>query len=342
MREVVRSGRRANFYTIENSFIDNYAKETGLVGFAVYHILGRHANSDTGVTWIGTAKVAKLLDVHQRTVQRAIKDLENLKLIRVVRTETETIYVIVPVPQKPKTTTTPLFDSILDAVESNEATPMSSFTTPESRTTTPTSCRATAVSQVCDSGVSANKEEQNLYNKTHEQPNLEYHIAAKRILKHLHLSDAYLSAAYAAIEARATITRSSMDDIVPWLLTRANLAERKSVKPEKYLEGFLAESCAEEILDNLNLPITDSMTAVVKKAIEAEVKDTNLSVENVAAKITRAAIEDRGRIPIDRFYFENVKWRQNVRVSKAEQRKLDNLEINARVKERFRERFGGA
>jgi hypothetical protein len=63
----------------------------------------------------------------------------------------------------------------------------------------------------------------------------------------------------------------------------------------------------------------------------------------VATLITSAALADRSKgLTVDRFYFENVKWRSNVRVNKAEQRKLDNLEVNARVKQRLREKFGGS
>ncbi|MGB9489375.1 MAG: helix-turn-helix domain-containing protein, partial [Terriglobales bacterium] len=102
MREAVRSGRRANFYITENSFIDHYAREVGPVGIAVYHVLERHMNCETRSTWIGTAKMADLLNLSQRTIQRTLKTLEDLKLIRILRTEKLTTYVIVPVPPRAK------------------------------------------------------------------------------------------------------------------------------------------------------------------------------------------------------------------------------------------------
>ena len=84
---------------------------------------------------------------------------------------------------------------------------------------------------------------------------------------------------------------------------------------------------------------------MVEAAVVAEVNYTGISVQEAAKLITNAAIEDRNRgITINKFYFEDVKWRQekrsNVRASKAEQRKLDNLEVNARAKQRLREKLG--
>ena len=44
MREIVRSGRRENYYVTDNSFIDHYAREMQPVDIAVYHALERYAN----------------------------------------------------------------------------------------------------------------------------------------------------------------------------------------------------------------------------------------------------------------------------------------------------------
>ena len=132
-----------------------------------------------------------------------------------------------------------------------------------------------------------------------------------------------------------------MDGIVQRIRTDAILAEGMGVSNEKFMEEFLARICAQEILDSLNLPVTNSLVSTVTAAVKAEAKDIRLSVEEAAARITSAAISDRRRgTSIDRFYFENVKWRSNVRASKAEQRKNDNLEVNARAKQRLREKLG--
>jgi len=112
MREIVRSGRRENYYVTDNSFIDHYAREMQPVDIAVYHALERYANCHTRSTWVGTAKIAEVLNVSQRTVQRSLKVLEDHKLIRIVQTSTLKMYFIVPVPPRAKMAAIPLFDRI--------------------------------------------------------------------------------------------------------------------------------------------------------------------------------------------------------------------------------------
>ena len=305
MREAVRSGRRANFYITENSFIDHYAREVGPVGIAVYHVLERHMNCETRSTWIGTAKMAELLDLSQRTIQRTLKTLEDLKLIRILRTATMTTYVIVPVPPRPKTATViPLFDQIPDQSfahdsfadensHDSEATLLSPSTSPESHSATRSSQPTTTMSSVTtsashtrDTRDAAYKEEQNSLNKTIEQE----------------------------------------DKSFPAL--------QKSVA---------------HIIKMLRLPITDSnrktMTDAIAAALATEREYSGLSFQEAAEVIGKRAMEDRGSgVAINKFYFEDAKWRQarwqNGRFSKAEQRKLDNLEVNNRVKQRFRDLLG--
>ena len=108
IRETVRSGRRENFYITDNSFIDHYARELQPTDIAVYHALERYADwRKERSTYVGTATVAKVLNVSQRTVQRSLKALEGLKLIRIVQTDTTKTYFIVPVPARTKASATP-------------------------------------------------------------------------------------------------------------------------------------------------------------------------------------------------------------------------------------------
>lgn len=357
MRETVRSGRRENFYVTDNSFIDHYARELQPADVAVYHALERYANCHTRSTWVGTAKVAEVLNVSQRTVQRSLKVLEDLKLIRIVQTSTVKIYFIVPVPPRPKTAAIPLFDGIEEREFSADddmgvawTTPASHLPSSVSRMPSPVSRAATVTSRNGATDDGPYKEEQDLLNKTKEQDsfnkipeeeNIEIKKSAQRIVNIMGLQDSLFSAVVAAVGVKVKKTNLSMDAIVERITTDARYAERTGVSNKRFLEDFLAQTCAQEILDNLSLPITNSLISTVTASVKAEAKDTALSVEEATARITSAAIKDRGRgIPIDRFYFENVKWRSNARVSKAEQRKLDNLEVNARVKQRLRERLG--
>ena len=341
MRENIRSGRKANFYITENSFIDHYAKAVGPMCAMVYNVLERYMNSETRSTWVGTAKIAEVVGATQRTVQRNLKTLEEFKLIKILKTASATTYVVLPVPIRPKEATIPLFDAVdeQDILWKGD-TSVASATAVSFATTDP-SHYATAVSFVRDTSDIANKEEQNLFNKTHEQDNPEIKNCAKRIIKIMGLPDSALIAATAAVSIKAKQTNTSVDGIVQRITDDARQAERKGVPAQKFLESFLAQTCAQKMIDNLSLPETNSYITTLTAAIRAEVRDTGLAMEEAAARITSAAIEDRYKgIPVDRFYFENVKWRSNGRSNKAEKRKLDNLEVNARFQERLKERFG--
>jgi len=317
MREAVRSGRRANFYITENTFIDDYARDVGTTGVAVYHVLERHANCETRSTWIGTAKMARLLNLDQRTIQRTIKKLEGLRLIRIVRSENMTTFFIVPVPPRAKQTSAPLFDEISEATSDQGDTDVASATSLPWPTTimspemTYTSRETTSMPQVDDIHVAPYKEEQNLPNKTQEQEdNPDIKRAAQLIVSALKLPDSFMSAAIAAVEERMKYTKQSMDGIVHDIATEANRVERKGVQKDEFLEEFLAAKSARRILKNLNLPVTNNLISIVTAAIKAEATYMGFSVEKAADLIRTAAFEDGHRgITIDRFYFENVKWR---------------------------------
>lgn len=283
MKEVVRSGRRANFYITENSFIDHYAREVEHVDVAVYHALERHVNCETRSTWVGTARIATLLNTSQRTVQRSLKRLEELKLIRILKSSNITTYVIPPVPPRPKMTTIPLFDGIADEEILNQVPHIGDSSVADATITSPgttaVSRETTIVSLTSDSSVAANKEEQNLSNKTFEQD----------------------------------------QDGPP--------------TPRKLAETVIAV---------LGLPSTDNNLKMVQAALVADERYTGQSLQEVANRITQSAMEDRKNgVPINKFYFEDAKWRSSGRygINKAEREKLDNLEVNARLKQRLRERL---
>jgi hypothetical protein len=359
MRESVRSGRRANFYITENSFIDHYARDVGTTGVAVYHVLERHAHCETRSTWVGTAKMAELLGVDQRTIQRTIKKLESLRLIRIVKSANLTTYYVVPVPPPARIRSIPLFDEMSEPISDSlpepgdtnvaAATPMSRQTTFTSPRTTPMSRHTTFMPPASDIHVTAYKDEQDslnktqqqdLFNKTSEQHNREIKKSAQRIIDILGLTDMSIAAATAAVKTKVSQTKLSMDGVVQEIVTAANHAERRGIEKQEFLDDFLAQSSARQILVNLNLPVTNNFIVTLTAAVKAEAKRTQLSLVEVAEFITNAASKDDSRgVSIDRFYFENCKWRSNVGFSKAERRKIDNLEANARVKQRLRERL---
>lgn len=353
MRETVRSGRRENFYTTDNSFIDHYARELQPTDVAVYHALERYANCHTRSTWVGTAKLAEVLNVSQRTVQRSLRSLEHLKLIRIVQTSTVKMYFVLPVPPLPKTTAAPLFDKLEeegfypDDITVAHATTESQSSSSVSPLLSVVSRRATGASRVGDihDGVykeeqdSLNKtQEQDLFNKsgTHENPHIE---TARRIIDILGLTASSMSAALAAVEVRIRNTNLSTDGVLQNIVTDANKALRRGIEYDKFLEDYLAQTSAEQVVTALHLPATSSLVATVKAAVKAEVSYMRMSVEEIRELITSAAAGDSRRgVTIDRFYFENVKWRSNVKLNKAEQRKLDNLAASERAREILRQR----
>jgi Helix-turn-helix domain len=364
MREAVRSGRRANFFITENRFIDHYAAKVGGSGVAVYSILQRCANSETRETWISAGKMADVLAMDKSTVYRYLKQLEDLRLIRSMRTREKTIYVVLPVPPpRPEAGSTPLFDvidfktadqeSTWPVVASEQTSRITEIDSYERDVSVASAQRTVSSAQpISRTSKNHNKEEQDLLNKTQEQDflnktlendNSAIHEAAQRIINILGLPETSVNAAMAAVELKARGTKLSVDEIVLQIWPKALQAERKTGSRESYLEDCLAEILAERILDEINLPPTNNLISIVTGALKAEVKDRKLGLEETAAIITTAAIEDRRKgTEINRFYFENCKWRSNAGVSKAERRKLDNLEVNAKVKQRLRERLGAS
>jgi DNA-binding transcriptional ArsR family regulator len=359
MRESVRSGRRENFYVTDNSFIDHYARAMQPTDIAVYHALERYANCHTRSTWVGTAKIAEVLNVSQRTVQRSLKVLEDLKLIRIVQTSTVKMYFIVPVPARAKIAAIPLFDGIDEKeflspegdIDDVWATSVSASSPSVSRVPSLASRPASSVSQSSDTDDGLYKEEQDLPNKTIEQDSFnktgnnrfEVLEAARRVIRILGLNDKHIDAAVAAVELEVRETQLSADQVVEEIWKKATRANHKHLSRDKFIEDYLAQRLAERILDRTNLPPTNNLIVIVTAALKAEVRDTGLGLEETATQITTAAAEDRRRgMAIDRFYFENCKWRLNGGVSKAERRKLDNLEVNARVKQRLREKLGAS
>lgn len=172
---------------------------------------------------------------------------------------------------------------------------------------------------------------------------LDVEDGARRILRILKLPESSWRSAVAAVEAEAKRTRLSMDGIVQHITTEANKAERLGVPGNEFLDDFLAQGCARRLLGILNLTITDSSVRRVAAALKAESNDTGLSLEDTAMRVREAASDARIRgEKVDIFYIEDHKWRVNARLNRAEKRKLDNLEVNARVKQRLRQKLGAS
>jgi len=338
MREGVRSGRREGFFTTDNRFIDWYAKKVGGSGVAVYSILQRCANSKTKTTWISAGKMAKVLAIDKSTVYRKLKELEDLRLIRTLRTREKTIYHVLEVPPPlPEMGPTPLFDNIdLNSPDQDSIWPPFAPTQTGSTSESDSQQRNSPIADVQQSvapvqpvrraGETRNKEEQDLFNKTKEQDlfnktfeedRSEILKAAQRLIQILGLPN-QLNAAAAAIEIKTRGAELSIDEVLREIWTEAT--QRSGKSRENFLADFLAQTLAERILDEINLPPAKHVVTAVIAALKAEAKDRELGLEETAALITTAAIEDRRRgIEVNRFYFENCKWRNGGRTGKGQQ-----------------------
>jgi hypothetical protein len=340
IREAVRSGRRANFFITENRFIDFYASKVRGTGVAVYSILQRCANSETKETWISADRMAEILDMDRSTVYRKLKELEDLKLIKSMRTRDKKIYIVLPVPPpRPEAGPTPLFDAINPDISDSESSRSYVAPTQEhpngatessARDASVASAQQTVSRERQSSGTSekCNKEEQDLLNKTQEQEFInktekqegEIQQGARRVLNILGLPSTALAAATAAVEFEAKRTRLSMDGIVAELVTEANWASRRNIENTEFLEEFLARKSAEQVLRDTNLPITNNVISAVAAALKAETKDAGITLNEAAVWVTNAAVEDRRKgLTIDRFYFENAKWRNRGQTGKGQQ-----------------------
>jgi hypothetical protein len=85
--DTLRDRRRAGWFWIHNLVIDHFGAQLGPNGLAVYAALARHADAE-GKSWPGIQKLAAETGTSQRTVQRSLRQLEELHLLQVAtRTE---------------------------------------------------------------------------------------------------------------------------------------------------------------------------------------------------------------------------------------------------------------
>jgi hypothetical protein len=358
-REAVRSGRRGNFFITENRFIDCYAAKVGGSGVAVYSILQRCANSETRETWISADRMAEVLDIARSTVYRQLTKLEDLRLIKTLRTREKTVYIVLPVPPpRAEAASTPLFDAIDPETADKEST----WTSVAPTRTGPTGggesyeCDSTVapVTQPFSSGQpvsrtigNRNKEEQYELNKTQEQDffnNSETELtkAAQILVRGLKLPNTFIDAAKAAIEDRSKYMSLSMDLIVVDIANEARREASRSVTNEKFLERFLAKKTAQRKLETLGLPATDNLISAFTEAIRAEMTYSQLPVGDAAAVIADGVSTEMAKgLPIDKFYFENTRWRGHGRIGKGQQQferiKRARDEAHAIIDARFRE-----
>lgn len=81
----VRDKRRFGFFIVENSVIDTHGRQLGVAGLAVYCLIVRHADWQSGRTWPTYATMTARLGISRRTCARAVRKLVQLGLVEVER-----------------------------------------------------------------------------------------------------------------------------------------------------------------------------------------------------------------------------------------------------------------
>jgi hypothetical protein len=250
--------------------------------------------------------MAEVLAIDRSTVYRHLKQLEDLRLIKSMRTREKTIYVVLPVPSpRPESGSTPLFDaieiemldqdSVWSPVASERMSPDSEIDSSQ-RNSSVASVQppVSSLRPASRNGENRNKEEQDAFNKTQEQD----------------------------FRGNKTLERSPSEP------SAAQIQE-----------------CAVRIVQLLGMPETQANLKIVEAGVIAEIRYAGLSPESAAQIIAEAAMDDREKgIPINKFYFEDARWRtpnggpnkagqRFERINRARERAIENIKARSRSKE---------
>jgi DNA-binding transcriptional ArsR family regulator len=79
----IRDSRRPGHFWADNEIVDQHLPEIGVYGFAVYMLLCRYADSDTGQCFPSVGAMAAKLKISQPTVRAALEKLKEVKLITI-------------------------------------------------------------------------------------------------------------------------------------------------------------------------------------------------------------------------------------------------------------------
>jgi Helix-turn-helix domain len=75
---------RSNTYLIDNILVDEYAEKIGAIGIAIYNVLSRYADRQTGVCFPCIGTIAKKLKLGRTTVKKYLKILYKVDLITIL------------------------------------------------------------------------------------------------------------------------------------------------------------------------------------------------------------------------------------------------------------------
>jgi hypothetical protein len=83
MAKITKFQPRPHTYRVDNIIVDEYAEKIGAIGVAVYNVLARHADRETGLCYPSIGLIARKLKLGRTTVKKYLRILLNHCLIAI-------------------------------------------------------------------------------------------------------------------------------------------------------------------------------------------------------------------------------------------------------------------
>src|SRR4029434_4913479 len=83
MASITKIQPRPHTYRVDNIIIDEYGEKIGAIGVAIYNVLARHADRETGICYPSILLSAKKRALGRTTVKKYLRILRNHCLIAI-------------------------------------------------------------------------------------------------------------------------------------------------------------------------------------------------------------------------------------------------------------------
>jgi len=83
MARITKIQPRPNSFRVDNIIIDEYSEKIGAIGVAIYNVLSRHADRETGICYPSIRLIARKLALGRTTVKKYLRILLNHSLIAI-------------------------------------------------------------------------------------------------------------------------------------------------------------------------------------------------------------------------------------------------------------------
>jgi len=83
MASITKIQPRPHTYRVDNIIVDEYGEKIGAIGVAIYNVLARHADRQTGICYPSIGTIAKKLALGRTTVKKYLRILLNHSLIAI-------------------------------------------------------------------------------------------------------------------------------------------------------------------------------------------------------------------------------------------------------------------